>query len=359
MWSKIPLDPRELNLAAVLRCGQSFRWAQNDDTWSICLQNRVLFVKQDAANLYYRSVGPGNKLSDLDLVRDYFNLDIELGNLYQTWKDRDSSHFKKTHYGVRILRQDPWETLCAFICSSNNNIKRISKMVQSLCTEFGKHVITIDGTDYHDFPTPHELAAPASKVNVEQRLRELGFGYRAKYISQTAQLLTEKPEGYLNALRIADTEAAVEALQEFAGVGPKVADCVSLMSLDKHEVVPIDTHMFQIASRDYNFKSKNYKSVQEKLKDIWGEHAGWAHSVLFAGDLPSLDNLKREHVETSTENVTKVEIQDPDSGVKEQIKRRKINARSTTSSAKAEITETEVIEGDRPIKVEEDILVKA
>ena len=100
MWSKIPLDPRELNLAAVLRCGQSFRWAQNDDTWSICLQNRVLFVKQDAANLYYRSVGPGNKLSDLDLVRDYFNLDIELGNLYQTWKDRDSSHFK-------------WCSLCA------------------------------------------------------------------------------------------------------------------------------------------------------------------------------------------------------------------------------------------------------
>lgn len=261
------------------------------------MQNRVLFVKQDSQNLFYRTEGPGNtKISDRDLVEDYFNLKISLKDLYEEWVAKDAKHFKKVHWGVRILRQDPWETLCAFICSSNNNIKRISKMVESLCTHFGPFVAEIHGHKYYDFPEPSALAKDPEQT--EQTLRELGFGYRAKYIAQTAKLMTQKPENFLFKLRLAGVEECTEALTAFSGVGPKVADCVSLMSLDKHSVVPIDTHMYQIASRNYNLKfapgNKSYKEVQNKLAGIWGDYAGWAHSVLFAGDLPDLDTLKPE-----------------------------------------------------------------
>lgn len=298
MWGKLKLDPVELNLAAVLRCGQSFRWRSipgDEGSYSICMQNRVLFVRQDSEHLYYRSEGPGNSVSDSDLVRDYFHLKIGLKDLYSDWLKRDPFHFKNVHLGVRILNQDPWETLCAFICSSNNNIKRISKMVEALCTEYGNHVATIDGHAYHDFPTAKQLAKCPEKT--EQALRSLGFGYRAKYLAQTAVRMLELPEDHLLSLRSADTEEVINSLLEFSGVGPKVADCVALMSLKKHGIVPIDTHMYQIASRDYRLKvtqgARGYKDVQSKLKGIWGEYAGWAHSVLFAGDLPDLKAIKR------------------------------------------------------------------
>lgn len=324
MWSKILLDPAELHLAAVLRCGQSFRWKQHSEgIWSICMQNRVLFVKQDSQNLFYRTEGSGNSsFSDRELVDDYFNLKICLKDLYEDWVSKDAKHFQKVHWGVRILRQDPWETLCAFICSSNNNIKRISKMVESLCTEFGPLVAKIDDHEYYDFPEPAVLARNPSKT--EQRLRDLGFGYRAKYIAQTAKMMTEKPNDFLQKLRSANAEDCNLALMEFTGVGPKVADCVSLMSLDKHSIVPIDTHMYQIASRNYKMKvvqgNKGYKEVQEKLAGIWGDYAGWAHSVLFAGDLPDLHTLKRESETEQQSSSKKIKSELSDANVKAEIK---------------------------------------
>lgn len=305
-WQKIALPPTELEINTVLRCGQSFRWTLVDGVWSICMQNRVLMLKQDEHNLYFKSIGPGNEISDLELVNDYFNLDIKLGDLYTQWVERDSK-FGKAHRGVRILRQDPWETVCAFICSSNNNIKRISKMVSSLCTEFGTHV----HEHHYDFPLPSQLTAP----NVEQRLRELGFGYRAKYIAGTAKLVASEPNlpEYFANLRKETAENAVQELMKFPGVGPKVADCISLMSLDKHSIVPLDTHMFQIATRDYKLKVKGgargYAELQNKFRDIWGDYAGWAHSVLFAGDLPDLKqeliDLKEEIKAEREESVSK------------------------------------------------------
>lgn len=104
---------------------------------------------------------------------------------------------------------------------------------------YGPKLGELDGVKYYDFPPPAKLAAPA----VEQRLRDLGFGYRAKYIATTARVIAnEKPPGWLQSLRKEPYKAVHEALLELSGVGPKVADCVCLMSMDKAEAVPVDTH---------------------------------------------------------------------------------------------------------------------
>jgi N-glycosylase/DNA lyase len=138
-----------------------------------------------------------------------------------------------------MLRQDPWENLVSFICSSNNNISRIGQMVDKLCINYGKHLGKLGEVEYYDFPPPSALTV----AGVEAKLRELGFGYRAKYISNTAKIVVdERPKGWLDGLRKVEYKEAHAALLELSGVGPKVADCVCLMSLDKMEAVPVDTH---------------------------------------------------------------------------------------------------------------------
>lgn len=297
--------------------------------WSCGFKGRVIFLKQDDDYIYYSALFPENRgvilradisktmekdmnsnsnLDDtLKVITDYLNLKINLSTLYKQWSLSDpifakqSANFK----GIRILRQEPWENLISFICSSNNNVKRISQMCENLCLHFGQYINSYNGVKYFDFPTPQALSGAA----VEQRLRELSFGYRAKYISNTAKTMMSLSSSSLSALQELYNlrnrpyrEAHLELLK-FTGVGPKVADCVCLMSLDKNDVVPIDTHVLNIVQRDYkkfkksgttnttnSINNKTYIEIGDFFRDIWGEYAGWAHSVLFTADLNNLNN---------------------------------------------------------------------
>lgn len=112
-------------------------------------------------------------------------------------------------------------------------------MVHSLCIHYSPALCSsseLSGppldSAWHPFPPPSALADPKT----ENKLRELGFGYRAKYIQKTAAMLCEKhedPMKTLLGLRELPVSEARERLLEFHGVGPKVADCILLMSLDK------------------------------------------------------------------------------------------------------------------------------
>ncbi|KAJ3340776.1 8-oxoguanine glycosylase ogg1 [Gonapodya sp. JEL0774] len=141
--------------------------------------------------------------------------------------------------------------------------------VNALCREYGSLVglpshLALNQPPFHEFPTISQLA---SALDLEPRLRDLGFGYRAKYVAETcAKLASHKdPESYLLSLRTSSYSDTIAALLEFPGVGPKVADCVALMSLDKAEAVPVDRHVWQIALRDYNF------TLAEEIDEITGE----------------------------------------------------------------------------------------
>lgn len=236
------------------------------------------------------------------ILRDYFQLSVSLGELYEQWSRADP-HFKQvseTFTGVRILRQDPRECLFSFICTSNNHISRISGMVQRLCERLGEPLCQLDQTPYHQFPTLQALAAPG----VEPLLRELGFGYRARFVTQSArQILEQQGPDWLESLRDVTFEEARSALCKLPGVGAKVADCVCLMSLDKAESVPVDTHVWQIARRDYasqlgaghkSLTDRVYHDIGDHFRKLWGPYAGWAHSVLFCADLKKFQNLKAE-----------------------------------------------------------------
>ncbi|KAK1758257.1 DNA glycosylase [Echria macrotheca] len=351
-WRKLPMSLAELCIDTTLRCGQSFRWKKINDEWHCVLQGRILSLKQDPAHLHYKVTWPSTKPAAAAaappspavvkpessaassarplggdnteaLIRSYFALSQSLSTLYEQWTASDANFARRApaFTGIRILNQDAWEALVAFICSSNNNISRISQMVHKLCLHYGPYIGTLHGEPFHDFPRPDAL----SGTKVESHLRELGFGYRAKYIADTARIVaTQRPDNWLRSLRNPDCpalqdvddgnkqpgaddqpppppppptyRAAQEALLELSGVGPKVADCVCLMGLGWGEAVPVDTHVWQIAQRDYSFgkggKTKTfskamYDAVGDHFRKIWGPQAGWAQSVLFTANLKS------------------------------------------------------------------------
>ena len=168
-------------------------------------------------------------------------------------------------------------------------------MVESLSTKYGNEVGTIihdnEPKTFYSFP---KLEVLANNSGLEAELRKLGFGYRAGYIAKTAkQLVAAGGYQYLESLRKMPYHEAKTELLKLNGVGPKVADCILLMSLDQPSSVPVDTHMFQIAAQKYLPHLKKYKSVTDKVyneigdhfRSLYGDYAGWAHSVLFSSDL--------------------------------------------------------------------------
>lgn len=199
-----------------------------------------------------------------------------------------------THHPATISpnAQDPVECLFSFICSSNNHISRIHGMVERLCRAYGTRLGEVGGQEYFSFPTLSQLSAAT-----EEELRGLGFGYRAKFITGSVAALAEKPgggEAWLQALRAAPRQEAVAALSTLPGIGPKVAACVALFALDKHDCVPVDTHVWQLALQYYTpelqgktLTPRIMTAVEEAIVGVFGPYAGWAHNALFIAELAS------------------------------------------------------------------------
>ncbi|XP_018541508.1 N-glycosylase/DNA lyase [Lates calcarifer] len=346
MWRSLVCLKSELRLDLTLACGQSFRWRETaEGHWTGVMGGRVWTLTQTDDTLWYhvyknqdgQKMGSDRKRragvslqeennsekrfkgalkkeeeemlavtsvqdteEEEEKLRDYLQLNVKLEELYREWGAADP-HFRKIadiFTGVRMLRQDPTECLFSFICTSNNHISRIQGMVERLCQALGAPLCQLDETSYYDFPSLTALA----DSSVEACLRDLGFGYRARFLQQSAkQVLDTHGLQWLEGLRSIPYLQARDALRALPGVGTKVADCVCLMSLDKAEAVPVDTHVWQIAKRDYKYAAGNgQKSITDKLhrdigdffRKLWGPYAGWAHSVLFCADLKKFQKLK-------------------------------------------------------------------
>ncbi|AMD22069.1 HGL271Cp [Eremothecium sinecaudum] len=313
----------EVILAHVLQCGQAFRWVWNSNknyyATSMLLNDslgyKIVILRQKDESTIEYSIYKDDSDKSFDALRTclqhYLRLDVSLEKLLSEWSAVDKNFVNKCHRGVRVLGQEPWETLCSFICSSNNNISRITKMCHSLCGEYGKEIGNLDGISYYSFPSSNDIVHKAS----EEHLRELGFGYRARYIIGAAKLMhQDKPVSMSDTEYIKSWHKKLskpeirERFLAFPGVGPKVADCVCLMGMQMDDVVPIDVHMQRIAERDYRFNAtankaeelkERYKALpltrksmniklelaREMFASKWGPYAGWAQGVIFAQEI--------------------------------------------------------------------------
>ena len=238
-----------------------------------------------------------------------------MDEFYKLWSI--DKHFKKItngeFNGTRMLKQDPIQVIFQFICSQNNNIKRIGSLVDKMAVNFGTLVSNLHDTDFFSFPTLKQLVAIS---DLEQQLRDLGFGYRAKYIAKTAHDLHSKPSSWVKEVEEMEYSDAKTELLKLTGVGPKVADCILLFGFNHARAIPVDTHVWQISKRDYKMKigeklnPQVYSKIGLGFYEIFGSHCGWAHTLLFVADLNGSNSvpIKRSlEVDESNGSVIKEE----------------------------------------------------
>lgn len=189
--------------------------------------------------------------------------------------------------GFRLLRpSDPVESFFSFLCTSNNHLGRITKMVEFLFPF--SHVPSIDDSATGEEPK-RSLDIPTF---TEPELRAAGFGYRAATIPRAADLLIKRGgRQYLLDLRHASLREAQAELLSFPGVGPKLADCIALYALHNTEAVPVDVHLWNGAVRLYfpewrgtTLTAKKYQAIGDHFRSLFGPWAGHAHLfVYYAG----------------------------------------------------------------------------
>ena len=171
---------RCFSLPLILDCGQAFRWSENaDGSWSGVAMNRELRLKQDGDRLFFENTTPDEIkniwIKYFDLGRDYTAICKRLS------ADENLKTACSEYPGIRILKQDEWETLCSFIISQNNNIPRIKGIIGRLCENFGDK---LPGGGY-SFPSAEKLASLES-----DDLAPLRAGFRNKYIINACLLYT-------------------------------------------------------------------------------------------------------------------------------------------------------------------------
>ncbi|XKL67428.1 hypothetical protein PGB90_002919 [Kerria lacca] len=310
MTYKIKFPKNELNFNYTFNGGQAFRWKCNENNiWTGVYAHCVWTIWQDENYIFYDvKSNTDSKIENSEtLLKDYFRLNESLSNLYGKWAKCDPifENVAKKFTGVRMLKQDPIENIFTFICSSNNNITRIKSMVEKMCTFYGTKIATVNGTNYYDFPSVENLA----NITVINDLQKAAFGYRAKYIQQAASKIIEFGgiEWILQLQSLPYKKAKIE-LMKLPGIGAKVADCICLMSLDHLEAIPVDTHVFQIATKYYLPHLKNVKSVTDRIyneigdhfRSLYGKYAGWPHCVLFCRELKTFQEKSKEKHKKTT-----------------------------------------------------------
>ena len=270
---KLHVAAPDYSLAHTLECGQAFRWQPRPGGgYYGFLGACAVKATQEDAVLTVETVDP--RLTEVDL-QHYFALDVDLAPILSSI-DVDAQIHEAIHRfrGLRILRQDPWETLASFICSSYNNIKRIEGIIERLAQAYGAPA-SFNGFRGCAFPRPEVLA----KVP-ERRLRELGLGFRAGYLRATARRVAEGKLP-LEMLRRSDYPTTKAALMRCDGVGEKVADCVALFGLQKYEAFPIDLWM----ERAMRYYFRNAKMTPARMHAFaqrhFGRYAGYAQQYLY------------------------------------------------------------------------------
>lgn len=235
----------DFDLPHTLDCGQAFRWVcDENNVWSGVAYNKFLKLEKltDGTVVLYNTT-----TEDFENIwKDYFDFSRDYGEIIKILSE--NSVLKQAceySHGIRILNQEPFETLCSFIISQNNNIKRIKGIISRLCENFGEKK---DG--YYTFPTAEKLAS----LTLED-LAVLRSGFRAKYLLDAAQKVANG-EVELSKLKEMNLEDARNQLMKIKGVGPKVADCCLLFSHRHTDAFP---------------------------KDVWIKRA---MEVLFGGELP-------------------------------------------------------------------------
>ena len=322
------VDPEDFVLRHIFECGQCFRWdpvsemgeepfrgeingvfpSGTDNAYIGIAGGRVARVSLDAsagagsdaggniggdaggkeATLLIEQLNSPEESDDDDrsFWNNYFDLDTDYGAIKKSLsKDEMIRRAIPFGHGIRILRQDPWETTVSFIISQNNNIPRIKRNIRDLSQLAGERVSigsstngqtedsadqahkdnmkNIADNDWYELPSPETLA----RMTVDD-LAPVRLGYRARYLIETAQCVCERGLSVL-----------YDDLDSLCGVGPKVASCISLFGLGRRESFPIDVWVKRVMKERYGIEKPS--EMAAFAEETFGEYGGIAQQYLF------------------------------------------------------------------------------
>lgn len=256
----------------VFDCGQCFNFYPIENGgYRGVVGNRVVTVcKEDNSSIKIYNIDEASfpKIADYLCFDDNYE-EICRNIIFQLQKNGIDTHVMESAMemgkGIRLMRQDHWETLCSFIISQNNNIPRIKKIIETMRKKYGER-FTYDGEDYYTFPSPESLY----NAGIDD-IFECKTGFRAKYIYDAAKKVATG-ETELEKLDLLPTEQATTELMKIKGVGPKVAACVLLFGYGKKDAFPIDVWVKKVLAKyfDENFSPSHF-----------GEYSGVAQQYLF------------------------------------------------------------------------------
>lgn len=259
------------DLKSTINCGQIFRYEINDNEFIVLIKDRVLLLKIVDDEIIVES----NKEDNLkEIVTDYFDLDRDYDIIIDDILKRDEKlesvlAFSK---GLRMIHQDPFETLIAYIISQNNRVPSIANSLNLIAKNYGEKIIFKEKT-YYLFPTLEKL-----KNITEEDFRECKVGFRDKYLYG---IINSIKNGDLDLEKIykMNGEDALNYLMSFKGIGNKVASCILLFAYQKFDVYPIDTWVKKFMKEDYNIEGE--KNIRKFTLDKYKEYSGLAIQYMF------------------------------------------------------------------------------
>ena len=272
------LENKDFDLELTMTCGQTFCWHRIEGTlyedgrphFYTFRKEKPIIVEEKDEKIFVETELPREE------VEKALGLDRDLDKIFSKFpEDEKLQKARKELWGLRIIQDEFFPCLISYLCSPQMRIPRIKEMHNKMAEKFGG-TVEVDGIELRRFPDLEELSEAS-----EDDLRELGIGYRAKYIVETVKILQET-EFDPEKIREMEYENAREEMKRLYGVGDKVADCVLLFSLGFYEAYPIDTWASQVLEENYpDIYSEDYEELSRNVRSYFGEDSGYAQEYLF------------------------------------------------------------------------------
>ena len=257
--------PLNFDITQTFDCGQCFRFNKaGENTYEGVALGKYIKVEQSENSITFYNTDA----SEFENIwSNYFDFNTDYAGIINSFKDdRTLKTAAEYSSGIRILRQDMWETLCSFIISQNNNIPRIKGIIERMSEKYGEIVWKDGDKKYYSFPDAKTLLDAG-----EKEIFDLKTGFRAKYIFDCANTICSQPFFLTDVNNLSTPEASLH-LQKIKGVGAKVAACTLLFGYARHDAFPVDVWVKRILEKYYPDGENGH---------LTGKYAGIAQQYLF------------------------------------------------------------------------------
>ena len=264
----IECDAAYFNPRDVLECGQIFRFIPFKEGYKVFSADKACYVHTQKDRTLIECEDGDYFYNFFDLGRDYAAIIEKAKSFGVPLLTRGAT----LGAGLRLLNQSAEEMIYSFIISQNNNIPRIKGIIERICEKLGEEREFM-GEKYHAFPSSAALAAQGAPF-----YKQLGAGYRDNYLAATSARIAAEGIEMLYPL---PTPQLKKQLTTYTGIGPKVADCISLFGFGRRESFPVDTWIEKLYREDFGGTLKDRNKINAYFCNLFGEDAGYMQQYLF------------------------------------------------------------------------------